>query len=679
MNKNDFNKSLDKIEPTEIQEDRMLDKILNEQKKSGRTSRKIAFSAVAVVLCFIFGFIMFSDTIGTYLFERQLKKQGSVMLEIPQMVENYDELYSLINASIEEDRKTAARYTTEVESSAKSFDDVVSPAISNSVNLAESTSGDSSDYSDTNLQVAGVQEADIVKTDGKYIYAMSEKYLYIVSAENGELKIVSKISRNVDSNNYDSGIYEMYIAGDYLIALRNAYSKVKYSNSGTARTYEEPINDIAGTEFDNSYYYVQTGVSIEIYDISDKANPKLINTIGQSGYYVSSRMINNNLYLVSNYFAFGEIDKNKPETFVPQLHNGDESSLILTRDIMINTKKVSSQYLVITGIDISNGGNIVSSKALLGYGTSVYANRENMYVTAYEDVVEGNKHISATKIFRFSLNGGKVDIEAEATIPGNIHNQFSLDEYDGNLRIVTTVNSYIYSQDKSLFSKIMPEFSGGSTSNYEEYNCLYVLNLNLEIVGKIEHLAPDERIYSARFDGDIGYFVTFRQVDPLFAVDLSTPDKLEILSELKIPGFSDYLHPYGDGLLFGLGRNADESGRVDFLKLSMFDTSDLYNVNEKHKLTIQGKYYSEATYNHKAILINHEKNIIAFLCDNEYCVYSYSKETGFKKEAFIKLINEYDYQTRGLYIGDFLYVVSQKGIVSYDMNSYELCNKITLK
>jgi uncharacterized secreted protein with C-terminal beta-propeller domain len=158
---------------------------------------------------------------------------------------------------------------------------------------------------------------------------------------------------------------------------------------------------------------------------------------------------------------------------------------------------------------------------------------------------------------------------------------------------------------KSRLVKLPWDEDGSKT-----FNALYVLDADLQVAGSITDLAQDEVIYSARFDGDIGYFVTFRQVDPLFAVDLSNPKAPVVLSALKIPGFSEYLHLWSDGRLFGLGRDADvETGRAGRMKLSMFDTSDPADVTERKTLLLDSDY-SAALYNHKAILISRDKNLI---------------------------------------------------------------------
>ncbi|MGM9975274.1 MAG: beta-propeller domain-containing protein, partial [Clostridiaceae bacterium] len=197
-------------------------------------------------------------------------------------------------------------------------------------------------------------------------------------------------------------------------------------------------------------------------------------------------------------------------------------------------------------------------------------------------------------------------------------------------------------------------------------NGIYVLDRNLKVVGGLSGLAPDEYVYSVRFFGDIAYFVTFRQVDPLFTVDLSNPKEPVLIGSLKIPGFSDYLQGYGEGLLFGFGQSATEEGRVTGLKLSMFDISRPGEVKEVAVKELEGKW-SEASYNHKAILASPNKDVIAFATENYYFIYGYHKDKGFYEKAAIDL-KDYDYNTRGIYIGDCFYVCTSRGITSYDMN-----------
>ena len=533
------------------------------------------------------------------------------------------------------------------------------------IDLSSSDSGTTAqkleDYSDTNLQVAGVQEADIIKTDGKYIYALSNYYLYIIETDNGQMTVLSKFDRATNSETEEDAMsvytQDIFVVNNRLIVLKSSYH------------YTKNIDGEIGICL---YWWGNGSTVAEIYDITDKADIGLVGVFEQDGYYSNSRMIGNVLYLVSNYNIYSQIDQNNPETFVPKIICNGETQLVEPEDICVNENLDSASYVVISAYDTVNG-EFLSNKSLLGYGGEIYMNTDNLYVISsiHEIEKEGNVYTSCNNslITKFSLNNGYIEEKASAKVEGTVLNQFSMDEYNGYFRIVTTINSWTYTVNDDGSST-----STGSGS--ETYNNLYILNENLTVVGQLQNLAQGERVYSARFDGNTGYIVTFRQVDPLFSIDLSNPANPIIMGELKIPGFSNYLHNYGDNLLFGLGRDADEqTGGAGYIKLSMFNTSDKTNVTEEHSLIIDGMYYSEASYNHKAILINYERNIIAFPADNVYLVYSYDAEQGFVQLAALDLTNGgYDWywgSMRGLYIGNVLYVFSNNVMISYDMQNFK--------
>ena len=264
-------------------------------------------------------------------------------------------------------------------------------------------------------------------------------------------------------------------------------------------------------------------------------------------------------------------------------------------------------------------------------------------------------------------------------MPGNLESGFSMDEYEGNLRMVTTVDEY-------LFKEIKDDITGEVLGNYIESenrsNALYVLESDLNIIGKIENLAENERIYSARFMGDTGYFVTFRQTDPLFAVDLKDSENPKILSELKISGFSEYLHFYGEDRLLGIGMEADEeTGITDGMKLSMFDISDPMDVQEISKLWLKNYQHSEAMYNHRAVMISVPANIFGFEVEGyesgdykkDYLVFSYENDE-FVQKLKVETKNKYGemYSSRGTFIGDVFYLLTRNGNVSsYDLKTGE--------
>lgn len=515
------------------------------------------------------------------------------------------------------------------------------------------------EYSDTNLQVAGVQEADIIKTDGKYIYAVADLHVYILEENDGQPKIVSQIDKSPaeDTEPFKAEVLirDMYVAGDRLVLrtyVRNhdlywedegPYAEKRYLPAGHVG------NDV-----------------IEVYDISDRAQPVLLNQLGQSGDIISSRMVGNILYLVSSCYVWDEIQEEEPSTFVPSLASGEKTEPVTADCIYLLPEPEGTQYLVVSSVDVTDPVDFLDSKAVLGCGSEIYCNADNLFVALVTSETVNNVWKNKTQLYRFSLTDGVIALEAEGSVPGSILNQFSMDEHDGHLRLVTTENVTHYINE-GMYSSAIAEKSK---------NHLFILNSELEQVGSLEDLARNEQIYSARFMGDTGYFVTFRQVDPLFAVDLSDPDDPEILSELKLPGFSNYLHPFGKNLLLGFGQDADEkTGITQGLKLSMFDTSDLSAVYEKDSLLLGEQYmWSDALYNHKAFFADAEKGLIGFPAEDQYLVYQYSPRSGFRQIACLTLeeagSGEYDYDLRGFYIGDVFYLYGHRGLAAFRLKDF---------
>ncbi|MBR1659519.1 MAG: beta-propeller domain-containing protein, partial [Oscillospiraceae bacterium] len=287
------------------------------------------------------------------------------------------------------------------------------------------------------------------------------------------------------------------------------------------------------------------------------------------------------------------------------------------------------------------------------YSESVYT------VTEY-------RNTSTTQIYRFDLTGGGLELAAAGEVPGYIDSQFSADERDGNLRIVTTRNDSGYKiyQDESY------GFQNYKWEEDKSSSGLYVLDPELKVLGSVTGLAEEEYVYSVRFDGDIAYFCTFRSVDPLFTVDLSDPAAPKVLNALKISGFSEYLHRWDEGLLLGFGREADEdTGRAQCLKLVMFDTSDKTDVRPAHTLTLPDVDYSEVLYNHKAFFIVPEQNIIGFLGEDEYYIYSYDPDAGFRQLCRFDF-EDSEWRVRGLYIGDWAYIVGSDSLKTVNMHTW---------
>jgi len=589
----------------------------------------------------------------------------------------------------------------------------------------------SRDYSGTNIQVEGVDEADIVKNDGKYIYTVSGNKVVIVSAYPPEnAKIVSEIE-------LDGTPQEIFINKDKLIVFGYgdySYNKVAMPDIGIMPP---------------RYYSPKTFVNV--YDVTDRANPILTRNVSVDGNYFDSRMIGDYVYLIANdpvnYGGTNPIP-------MPVIQSGSVSKTIAASDVYyFDSPDTSYVFTNVISINTQNDNEGLNSKTfLMGYSENLYVSTSNIYVvytkrlseydfydrildeavmpavsvqeqvkisairdsnaTKYEKMqqtskslqdylsslgpengaqvmktiqdnaqkvqVEISKEMEKTIIHKISISNGDIDYQTNGEVPGYTLNQFSMDEYNNNFRIATTTGNW---QAESL-------------------NHVYILDSNLQIIGKLEDLAHGEKIYSVRFLGEKGYLVTFRQIDPLFVIDLSDPTNPTVLGYLKIPGVSNYLHPYDETHVIGVGVDATEQGRVQGMKLSLFDVSDVSNPKEISKYIIGERgTYSEALNDHKAFLFSKSKNLLVIpisLAEKDYqqnwqgaYVFNVDLSNGFALKGRITHGNEtinktdyyYDYQSqirRSLFMDDVLYTLSGKMIKMNDLSDLSEINKVDL-
>lgn len=603
---------------------------------------------------------------------------------------SYQELYNLI-CQIDEEIK----YATD--------DELIQGSAENAMDLDSTTTNGSSsnnnrseqDYYDTNSQVDQVAEADIVKTDGVYIYSCYQQRDYITNAvaiakaDNGKLSACSVISAEQIASDIscdDFIIQEMYILNNKLILLCDGRQPSQQALANSAD--EDIIGEMASIACGVSYY---NATYILTYDVSNPDQPKLLASLVQDGSYNTSRLTNGYLYTFSEKYAYHPVDYEEYNMYVPHI---DEQPL-RCEDIFLPECPESSSYQVMTGISIAQPDQFISSKAVLSGGGTYYVSSENIYFAQYSWFSKGTPQ---TEILKFHYSEGSIQPEGSVKIDGYLLNQFSMDEYEGYLRIAVTIPP---TYNNIIYGKAVDDVATTSESNLQT-NALYIMNSDMDIVGYIDNLAPDERIYSVRFMGETGYFVTYRETDPLFSVDLSDPEHPQIMDALKIPGFSNYLHFYSDDLLFGLGEEIDPStGMFVGAKLSMFDISDPYNITELDKTVIPDVYYSTAQYNHKSLMIDPERNLIGFYteCYNNrnyeykeaYVIYSYTLEEGFQEEftcilsddlIFSQGATEYGmnfYNIRGLYIDDYFYLVDGNRFSSYSLDTYEHIEGLLVK
>ena len=522
-----------------------------------------------------------------------------------------------------------------------------------------------SEYSGTNVQTEGVDEGDVVKTDGKYLYILRDGNLILASAAGKDTKVLSTTEIGEFKDNGDSWMNrepsELYIDGNTVAVLSNCY--------------ESGVNS-------RGYWDYRQYTTVDLYDVSDPAHPKKTVGLGQDGYVMGSRLKDGTLYLVTNYDVI-EYDEKDPGTYVPSLYRDGKADVLPARCVWICPEVSSTRYVVVSSYDLK-AGEVTDTQTVLGGGDTLYMSHDNIYVanSYYKETVgaprtEGVYTVTeyrdemVTDLIRFDLSDG-LSVAAGGRVPGNLESQFSMDEYQGHLRLATTSEHYgytLYVDEKMGFTNYKWD------DDEDQTNGLYILNGDLAVVGSVTNLAPGEQIYSVRFDGDTAYFCTFRNMDPLFAVDVSDPAAPKVLSALKISGFSEYLHPWDGGLLFGAGYEADETnGRRETLKLVMFDTSDKADVTAK-TVEVTDLDYSEALYNHHAFLISREKNLIAFPADDLYVIYGYDKTKGFYPQAKLEL-DGWSWDTRGLYVDDMLYVVGEDTIYVISLDGFRLVKTV---
>lgn len=495
------------------------------------------------------------------------------------------------------------------------------------VDLPEGSKEGGKDYSTTNLQMEGVDESDIAKIDGSYIYTVEDKYIVITDIRDGKLKEVTRFLPK-DCGASDR-VMEIYVDGDQLILVVECYE--------------------TSLEEDSAFCYEMNGkntTQIQVYSIVDRKNPEFEGRLIQDGYYNTSRKIGDVVYLFTQYHmtsdVVGYVEK-EYTSVIPKV-NGEK---VAAGEIYLPESSGESGILV-SSLDVNKPDKVLDSKLVISGYAQTYISKDALYL--YEEDYDG---AMITNIAKFALDEGRISGVAATAVRGYVRDTFAINASDGYLRVLTT-----------------------DYSTEDEVNALYILDENMKLTGQLTGIAPGEEIYAARFMGNTGYFVTYRNTDPLFTVDLSDPAKPEIIGELKVTGFSEYLHFWDDTHLLGIGYESDENtGNIENIKLSMFNIENPGEVTEEAKLVLKDVDYSEALYDYKSVIISKDKNLIGLVCEDysgsrtkqTYQIYSYENGT-FKKQAEIPGINGANYENvRGMYSGNVFYLWINDNITSYDM------------
>ncbi|MFJ7186617.1 beta-propeller domain-containing protein [Lysinibacillus xylanilyticus] len=530
--------------------------------------------------------------------------------------------------------------------------------------------------STTNNQVEGVEEGDIVVVKDGFIYSVKDHGITVVDAKDPKnLKLATTIK--LKDSEY---ISKLALYDNLLIVIGDKYLEKVGTSMSTAT----------------------------LYNISNPKNPKLIREVGQEGYLQDIRITNDTLYLIGNmypnYWMLREqktVDL-KPKTF--DSVEGKEYKSLPLEKISILPNTMDGTYSLITALDLKNGAKTTANtKGYLGGSSGLYMSENALYLTT--PIYDGYSVSDAgrvmdkiwmprttdTQIFKWNVDGTAMNFVGTTGVKGSVLNQYSMDEYEGNFRIVTTEGN---AWDEQQISR----------------NHLFILDKNLQQLGAVKNLAPGEKVYSARFMGEKAYVVTFKQVDPLFVIDVANPKKPTVLGELKIPGFSNYLHPLDDTHLIGIGYDTeqryDEYSKRNFtvttnMKMSLFDVSDFKNPKEQSTVKIGGKgSYSEVQYNPKALFRNKEYNYFGFpvvlygagkgdevvykgqgaqiyeITANKGIVLKgniVNKSTGDQYENWEQRVQ------RVVYIDDALYTIANNEVKSYQLKDFKPLDTLTIK
>ncbi|WP_155592508.1 beta-propeller domain-containing protein [Lysinibacillus cavernae] len=531
--------------------------------------------------------------------------------------------------------------------------------------------------STTNNQVEGVEEGDIVVVKDGFIYTAKDQSITVVNAKDpNDLKLATSIK--LKESQY---ISKLALYDNLLIAIGDEYIEK------------------AGTSM----------VTASFYDISNPNNPKHVRDVGQEGYLQDIRITKDTLYLIGNMHPnYWILQEEKPTDLKPKTFDsvaGTEFKSLPLEKISILPNTMDGTYSLITAVDLKNGAKTTAkTKGYLGGSSGLYMSENALYLTTpiYEsnEAVQSKKRVmdmiwmptaADTQIFKWDVDGTALNFAGSTEVKGTVLNQYSMDEYKGNFRIFTTEGN---------------TWDEKSTS----YNHLFILDEHLKALGSVKGMAPGEKIYSARFMGEKAYVVTFKQVDPLFVIDVANPKKPEVLGELKIPGFSNYLHPLDETHLIGIGYDTEQ--RYDAytkrnftvttnMKMSLFDVSDFHKPKEQSTVRIGGKgSYSDVQYNPKALFRNKEYNYFGFPVvlyeagkedDIVYQgqgaqIYEVTADKGIVLKGNIINGNSSEpYENweqvvqRVVYIDDALYTIARNEVKSYQLKDFKSLDTLTIK
>ena len=532
------------------------------------------------------------------------------------------------------------------------------------------------DSSNTNTQVQGIDEADSVKTNGEYIVSVMDNKVYIITTDNDKIvKVINFNPKEGEENEKAYWVNELYLTETQLVIMGTIATYTSYQGG-----VKDGMRDLWWGWWGAQDTFIQV---IELSDLSTSASYDV------KGSYFTSRLSGSELIVITNQWQTLVYDAQNNAEVVDPTVTDDEGNVISSIDegkAYILPYNQGSSFVNILKIDLTGSAD-AELTSFLGWIQTVYMNAENLIIaqSRYEYNEATQIGTSWTDLLRFDV--ASLSLKAEGSVKGYLLNQFSLDIHNNVLRAALT--------------------------NWEKVstNSVYTFDLAINVLDSIQNLAENETIRSVRFLGDKGYMVTFEQIDPLFVLDLSNPQDIKVTGELKIPGFSTYLHPVSENVLWGIAEDLEvtqvtENGNTwnsvkrFGVKISLFDVSDPTKPTELTNLNILGPSgYSEAQYNHKAIVFDNDRNLVyipyadyqyeTWTCaEGEKCEYQF--ETGLKvlriTETSVELVKTLSVSStwdqnvwvnRSLWVGNKLYLMSNQGLTVFDRTTYEKLGSIS--
>jgi uncharacterized secreted protein with C-terminal beta-propeller domain len=536
------------------------------------------------------------------------------------------------------------------------------PAMPAGAERAATTPVQGVDYSGTNVQEEGVDEPDLVKTDGKTLFTFAGGKLRAVDVTGAKPRLL-------DSLVLDNRMgYELLLHGDRLLLLANGGYWI------------EPLPGMAARIAPPQ----QAKTVLTEVDVSDPAKLRLVRTLELDGSYVAARLVGSVVRIVAGAqipaaLPFVQPTDSSPEAIAAAKRKNDAvvasskvarwlpsyrikragakagaaRPLVQCRHVRRPTAFSGLGMLTVLTVDLAKGLQPVDSAAVMTDGRIVYASPESLYVATERwadrpdpDTPEKPESGVRTEIHKFDISSPvKTHYRGSGSVSGYLLSQWSLSEHRGVLRVVSTESPAWWGtgrETESFLTTLRP--SGGA----------------LVQAGRIGELGKGERVYAVRFVGDTGYVVTFRQVDPLYTLDLSQPERPRVLGELKIPGYSAYLHPIGEDLLLGVGQDADENGRPLGTQLSIFDVSDLRKPTRLHTRHL-GAGWSEAEHDHHAFLFWPRTGLVMIPFEQRAVGFRVGRARGIDPAGRV----EHDQANpirRSLVVGDGVFTVSENGV-----------------